>query len=175
MKIRPLEFAIVVVASDCNPTILNKDFLKHQNIVPEDWGWKVVEPEITTPPFAMVTYGSGVSISVEPNKFQVIDRLSGKAPNDSRISEIARKYIKVLPHVRYAAVGHNFRALFEQNDTEALLKERFPKTGTWDTEGFPLHDIGLKFVYPLEGGRFNVSLDAVSLDAATVIDQSGGR
>ena len=168
MEIRPLEFAIVVVASDCNPTILNKDFLKYQNIVPEEWGWKVTSPEITTPPFASVSYDSGVSVTVEPNKFQVVDHLSGHTPDASKIPEIARRYIEVLPHVRYTAVGHNFKAMFVQSDAEIFLKDRFLKTGPWDSEDLPLQSVGLKFAYLLEDGRLNVSLDAASM-----IDQSG--
>ncbi len=168
MEMRTIEFSIVVVARDCNPTILNKDFLKYQRIVPEEWGWKVVGPEITTPPFATVTYDSGVSVSVEPNKFQVIDRLSDKAPDASRIPEIARKYIEVLPHVRYTAVGHNFKGFAECEDAEAYLEERFLKRGVWDSDKYPLDGLSLKFVYPLEGGRFNLSLDA-----ATIVDRSG--
>jgi hypothetical protein len=36
MNIIPLEFSVVVVGEDCNPTILNPDFLRCRGIVPED-------------------------------------------------------------------------------------------------------------------------------------------
>lgn len=168
MEIRPLEFSIVIVASDCNPTILNPDFLAHQGIVPEDWGWKVSAPAITTPPFATVVYDSGVSVSVEPNKFQVVDRLIERTPDASKIPEIARKYIEVLPHVRYTAVGHNFKGFAEHADAEAFLKERFLKSGAWDSDKHPLDGISLKFAYPLQGGRL-----ILSLDAAAIVERSG--
>src|SRR5919106_1183607 len=138
MEIRPLEFSIVIVASDCNPTILNPDFLARQGIVPDDWGWRVSRPAITTPPFAIVSYDSGVSVSVEPNKFQVVDRLTDSTPYASRIPKVARRYIEVLPHVRYTAVGHNFKGFAEGTDDKAFLKQRFVKSGIWDSNEHPL-------------------------------------
>ncbi len=170
MPIRHLEFSIVVVASDCNPTILNPDFLGRQAIVPEDWGWKLAGPPITTPPFATVSYDSGVTVSVEPNKFQVVDRLADKTFETSKIPDIARKYIQVLPHVRYTAVGHNFRSFVERADAESLLKERFLKPGPWDSDAHRLEGISLKFVYLLQGGRV-----IFSLDGATMTDRSGDQ
>ncbi len=168
MEIRPLEFSIVVVASDCNPTILNPDFLAKNRIVPDDWGWKVSGPPITTPPFAMVSYDSGVSVSVEPNKFQVVDKLTDRTPDASRIPEVAHRYVEVLPHVRYTAVGHNFKGFAKQVDAEAFLKQRFLKSGVWDSDKHPLEGVSLKFAYPLQGGRLNLSLDG-----AIIEDRSG--
>lgn len=84
MANRHLEFSVVVVANDHNPTILNPDFLERQQIVPQTWGWKVADPAITTPPFAMVVYDSGVTVSVEPNKLQIPTSLSGVALSPAR-------------------------------------------------------------------------------------------
>jgi len=168
MDVRLLDFSIVVVASDCNPTILNPDFLARQDIVPDSWGWKVEGTAITTPPFATVSYDSGVTVSVEPNKVQVVDRLGDTPAEASRIPEIVKRYIEVLPHVRYTAVGHNFKGFVENPDAESFLKERFLKTGVWDNDKHPMQGLGLKFAYPLEGGRLNLSLDA-----ATIVGHSG--
>jgi len=167
MEFRPLEFSIVVVANDCNPTILNPDFLTKQGIVRDEWEWKLSGTPITTPPFAIVSYENGISISVEPNKFQIVDRLLSNKPNKSQIPQIACKYIQVLPHVRYTAVGHNFRGLLEHEKAKEFLRKRFIKDGVWDSNKRKLEGISLKFVYPLKGGRLNISLDA-----ADIIDRS---
>lgn len=169
MNIRPREFSIVIVASDFNPTILNSDFLERQEIVPEKWGWKVSGPQFTTPPFAMVTYDSGVAVSVKSNVFQVADGLRNKGPDSSKIPLIARKYIEVLPHVRYTAVGHNFMGFAELGDWEVFLQKRFLKSGVWDSKKYPLKGVSLKFVYPREGG----GQVTVALDSAILTDKSG--
>ncbi len=99
MSIVPLEFSVVVVGQDCNPTILNPDFLKHRGIVPEEWGWQLAGAPITTPPFATVSYDSGLTIKVEMTRFQVTDQLFADGVEKSKAIAVASKYIKVLPHV----------------------------------------------------------------------------
>lgn len=167
MELLPLEFSVVVVASDCNPTILNPDFLARQHIVPDDWGWKVLAGlAITTPAFAQVSYDSGVTVSVEQSKFQVVEALKETLPDKSRSTEIARQYVKVLPHVRYSAVGHNFKALVERTSVEAFLKERFLKSGAWDGDKHTLDAISLKFSYSLPGYRLIMALDGIIIEVS---------
>lgn len=168
MNFRPQEFSIVIVATDCNPTILNPDFLARQEIVPDEWDWKVSGSPITTPPFATVAYDSGVTVSVETNKFQVVDGLPDRMPDTSQIPKIARKYIEVLPHVRYSGVGHNFKGFAEIADPQSFLQERFLKKGVWVSKDYPLMGVSLKFAYPLDGGRINLALDGAIFE-----DRSG--
>lgn len=159
MNISHFEFSVVVVANDHNPTILNPDFLERRGIVQDGWGWKVTGPVITTPPFATVSYDSGVTVSVESHRLQVIVYSAPGGPQSSKVIDIARKYVEVLPHVRYSAVGINFRSLLEHPDANAFLKDHFLKSGTWDNETHLLQTVGLKLVYPLDGGRAILSLD----------------
>ncbi|MGH8646240.1 MAG: hypothetical protein ACREX4_17970 [Gammaproteobacteria bacterium] len=156
-----------MVANDHNPTILNPDFLERQQIVPEAWGWKVAGPAITTLPFAMVVYDSGVTVTVEPNKLQVTDKSVRGGPESSKVSDIARKYVEVLPHVRYSAVGINFHSLAENTEPDGFLKDRFLKSGSWDNEVHKLQGIGLKFVYPLDGRRLILALDGGIVTASS--------
>ncbi len=158
MNITPVEFAIVVVGQDCNPTILNPDFLRCRDIVPEDWGWEVVGPAITTPPFATVAYDSGVTIKVEPNRFQVADTKNVGDIGHSKAQHIAEKYISVLPHVRYTGVGINFRALVQVNQPDSFLKHHFLKDAPWVQQNPPI-GINLKLVYTLDDGKLNLSLE----------------
>lgn len=153
-----LQFAIVVVAHDHNPTILNPDFLRIQKIVPEDWGWKLASPPLMTPPFSHVTYDSNVRITVEPNKFQIIDDGSPSA-KESRIGDIASGYVRALPHTRYASVGNNFLSLIDYKDPSNYVRSRFLKSGAWDKN---LQSVGLKLAFPMEGGRILLSIDAGS-------------
>jgi hypothetical protein len=159
MSVIPLEFSIVVVGQDCNPTILNPDFLKYRKIVLEQWGWEVVNPPITTPAFATVSYNSGVTVKVEPTRFQVVDNKNAEDISQSKAVEIAQGYIRVLPHVRYTGVGINFRSLVEMEQPDVFLKERFLKPGPWDTEYNLLIGTSIKLVYSHDDGRLNLSLD----------------
>ena len=159
MNIVPLEFSIVVVGQDCNPTILNPDFLKYRGIVPQIWGWELAGAIITTPAIAVVSYDSGVTVKVEKNRFQVADQKVAANVAQSKAIDIARSYIEVLPHVRYTAVGINFRSLVEMKEPDAFLKERFLSTGPWDQEQNPLLGVNLKFAYSYNDGRLNLSLE----------------
>jgi hypothetical protein len=168
MTFYPLEFSIVVVGQDCNPTILNPDFLERTGIVPAEWGWKPEGLPITTPPFATVSYDSGVVVTVEPSRFVVSDRKVGDDIAASRAVEIARTYVQVLPHVRYTAVGINFRTLAGVAEAEAYLRDHFLARGPWYEELGPLQAVSLTLSYPLVGGRLNLTLEAAVV--TTVID-----
>jgi hypothetical protein len=159
MNPKLLQFSIVVLASDHNPTILNPDFLRLQEIVPDDWGWELASPPIMTPPFATVQYDSNVSISVESNKLQAADN-NVEDPSASKLVSMVKRYVEVVPHVRYTAVGMNFRSGFRLDDADNYLKERFLKSGAWDSNDNPVSSIGLKFVYPVESGRLVLSIDS---------------
>lgn len=158
MEVRHLEYSVVVVANDHNPTILNPDFLDRQDIVPAEWGWKVAGNPITTPPFAVVPYDNGVTVTVETNRLQVTHARG--TPESSKILGMARKYVEILPHVRYSAVGINFRSLAEHAEPNAFLKERFLKSGRWDSDAHALQGMGLKFVYLLDEARINLTMDS---------------
>jgi len=166
MNIHPIEFSIVVVGQDCNPTILNPDFLKYRKIVPDDWGWKLAGPAITTPPFATVPYDSGVTVTVEPSQFLVTDRSCGDHVEKSKIPEIAKAYVAELPNVRYTALGINFRSLVEMEVPDAYLKERFVKPGPWNQGERALETVSLTLGYAHEDGRLSLSMER-----ATVVTQ----
>jgi hypothetical protein len=151
-----VETSIVIVGEDCNPSILNPDFLRVQGIVPQDWGWELADAPLTTRNLSTVAYDSQVTLMVEPNRFQVKDG-SGSAPDpDSRILHIARRYIEVLPHVRYTGVGNNFQRFFAVEDPVGFLRERFIKPGPWSVaQG---RDVGVSFGYDHDAGQFTLSL-----------------
>jgi len=160
MDAQLLQFSVVVVGRTHNPSLLNPDFLVINNIVQKAWGWEVAET-ITTPPLAMVRYTTGVTVTVEHNKFQVADVDVRNKPIQSKAAAIARCYVETLPHVRYTAVGLNFQSAVDAEIPGQLLKERFLKPGAWDGPGHTVAGVGLRLVYPLDGGgRLVMSLDA---------------
>ncbi len=154
-----LQFSLVVIATDHNPTILNPDFLRLQNIVPTNWGWELASPPITTPPLATIQYESGVSISVESNKLQVVDD-KATTPSESKIVAMVNRYVEAVPHVRYTAVGINFRSAIKLDNADEYLKEQFLKKGPWDSKENQMKSVGLRFVYPATLGRLVMSIDS---------------
>jgi len=167
MNIHPVEFSIVVVGQDCNPTILNPDFLRCRKIVPQAWGWELDPPAITTPPFATVRYKSGVTIVVEPNRFVVTDQGSVEKVGASKIPTIAKAYIRALPHVRYTAVGTNFRSLIEMEDANGYLKSHFLKPGVGDQGQLSLESLSLTLGYAHDDARLGLSLESATVVKAT--------
>ena len=165
MKAQLIQLSVVVVGKAHNPTILNPDFLALRGIVPPEWGWEVDET-ITTPPFAIVRYKSGVAVNVEPNKLQVTDMMANGDPRQSKAAEVAAAYVGTLPHVRYTAVGLNFHSVVEVGSPETYLKNRFLKKGNWDNAAHPITAAGFRLVYPVEpAGRVTLSLDAGEVQA----------
>lgn len=160
MDAQLIQFSTVVVGKAHNPTILNPDFLSANAIVGTDWGWEVAET-ITTPPFAVVRYTCGVSVTVELNKLQVTDVNAGDDPTASKVAHIAAAYARTLPHVRYTAVGINFQSIVEIPSPESYLRDRYIKPGSWHSKKRELSAAGIRLVYPAtEGGRVTLSLDA---------------
>jgi hypothetical protein len=153
-----IQFSVVISGETHNPTILNPDFLAIRNIVPNEWGWEAIHV-VTTPALSVVGYANGLSLTVEPNKLQIIDAGVDDNPVNSRAAEIARRYVSTLPHVRYTAVGTNFLSAVELTDPETYVKNRFLKDGSWDSPSHPLSAVGLRLAYPLPNGRLFLSLD----------------
>ena len=149
--------SIVVLANENNPTILNPDFLKIQKIVPEDW--EVSDDPITTPPFSSVKYSNGYTIIVENDKVQFAqDGESIDAPS-TRLPEISQNYLTVLPHVKYSALGLNFRIAITADDPKGLIVDLFIKDGPWNTPKNRLDVAGLKFIYEENDAKYLYSFD----------------
>lgn len=153
-------FSIVVAANDYNPTILNPDFLAKNEIVPDAWGWKLIGLPLTTPPFATVSYDSQVSVTVDPKKLLIFD--GSAPPSKSKIGKLVKKYVETLPHVRYSAVGFNFSNFIEDSGSKALLERLFFKKGAGLVPNNELQDLGVSFVYSLDGGKISLTLNSAT-------------
>jgi hypothetical protein len=163
MKFNLDNFSIVVLAQAHNPTILNPDFLKNNKIIDPSFTPNNV---ICTPPVAQISYVEGISIIAEFEKLQFIDTDHKRIPFESPISEIAKNYIHVLPHVRYKAAGLNFVGHYRCKDKEfalSFLPHKFLKEGSWNTYGDTLPQVSLKFIYPLKNIKCTINMETVEL------------
>jgi hypothetical protein len=159
-----LQFNLVVLASDNNPTILNPDFLKYGGIVTEELNMEVVGPAITTPAFSTVQYNNGIGITVEPQKIQVADN-NLKELDKSFAQRILKSYVKTVPHVNYTAVGINFRLIHSVSDPDGLIKKYLLHTKFVENSKEQPKKLGVKLAYDFNGFIFTLNLNADTLKA----------
>ncbi len=142
-----IDFSIVLAAKSNNPTILNPDFLRCNNVIDESW--KLKQSPICTEPFASVIYENGVSILSQLDKIVFGINKPGSKEDFAAISAVAIAYLKLIPHVNYHAIGINPRYILYLDNgikPEKFILETF------------IIDKYIKFK-PLSAG-FNISFDA---------------
>jgi len=157
------EISIVVVAQNHNPTILNPDFLKFNEIAPKDW--ELAAPPICVAPMAQVAFKNGVSIVAQFDKVIFAEAVLDKSAEDLRIAKIARKYIEILPHVNYSSVGINPKGhiVFAENNVQEYLVETFLTDGPWRDIGNSPIKASIKLAYTLDRCKCALTIDEAIL------------
>jgi hypothetical protein len=102
------QLSIVVVAQNHNPTVLNPDFLKSNEIVPRDW--ELDGNPVCVEMIAQVNFKNGVKITSQPDRIIFFQGVNDPELKDVEIPRIAADYVSLIRHVRYTAVGVNPRA-----------------------------------------------------------------
>lgn len=166
-----LDLSVVILAKVHNPSILHDAFLKREGIVPQEWA----EPEesISTPPFARIRYGNGIVIIVELNKLQVIDNDPPKSLRDSPSIGIVRKYVQVLPHVTYTALGLNITGFTERQNASEYLINRFMTSGPWNSGETRPQKCSFTLEYLLPSVKVSFNIDASSVQKPSHRERKG--
>lgn len=149
-------FSVVVTASNHNPSLLNPDFLQIREIVPRDY--ELAGSPFSTPPLAVVRYKQGVSITVEIDKLQVVESVAGEFPKSPAAPDIASKYVRTLPHVRYTGVGINWTGFVRQENPGVWISNRFLSKGPWREDPHKLLSTEIRLIYGIGDVRCNLSL-----------------
>lgn len=158
------EISIVIVGRNHNPTILNPDFLKYNDIIPNDW--ELAGPPICVEPMAQVTFKNGINIVSQFDKVIFRETIKTKKPEEIEIPSITGKYIKTLPHVDYRAVGINLKGhvIFDSEDKlRKYLVETFLAPGPWCEIGNTPVKTSFKFVYSFDESLCNLTIDEAIL------------
>lgn len=159
-KVNIQEIAVVIVAKSNNPSILNPDFLKHNNIVPKSW--ELSESPLATEPISQVKFKSNISIAAQFEKLIFTEAVRDKTVKKYLVPNIAKKYVQVLPHVDYTAVGINIKghviadtpAEAENYAIDALFAE-----GAWKNF-FKAQPTALpKLTYGLPDGQLSITVE----------------
>ncbi len=148
-SIKLVGFSVVLVANSNNPSILNPDFLRYNEIV--DASQQVQGPPIAIPGFSQVTFESGLIVKAEPNR--VIFEQSGDplAKECVICPDMAKRYLDKVPHVPYSAIGINpqgFRS--SPADKPEKVSTALRDKGTWMSFKDVCPDIHLKTIYKYE-------------------------
>jgi hypothetical protein len=163
------DVSVVVLAQDNNPTILNADFLRAQEIVPDRIGDLVPDSVLVTPAIATVRFSTGFSITLERGRLLVAESREELDPDDSLVPEVARRMTRVLPHVRYTAVGTNFTARWPVAEAEKFLTARFLREGPWNADARQVADIGLRLQYDIKEAQFQLSLESARAEGESFV------
>ena len=163
-------FSIVFIGKQ-NPAILNHDFLERNNVIPREKEpfstlysknkGKPFNDTITTQIFAAIRYDH-ISITVEENKFQIIDEKLGD-PTQSPILPMTKKYFGEL--LRYTPMklgGINFNGEIEfktQKDQDSFDAELgISKSKLKKKIDEKKLTVGVIFSFPWENGIVQVQI-----------------
>jgi hypothetical protein len=158
------ELAVVVVAKNHNPTILNPDFLKYNGIVSPDW--ELARPPICTEPVAEVRYRNGINIIAQLQKLIFSQTLADRSIDEAQVPEIMVKYIETLPHVDYRATGINVVGHVSTDTEEEAQKyilDNLIAQGPWKKVKNQQPNVSVSFSYPIEQGSLNITVEKALL------------
>lgn len=158
-------FSIVIVAWNNNPSILNPDFLKINKIVPDDW--ETISPIFTTEEISQVVYKNQVSIQVQPDKL-ILNELINDNNFQGLIPKIAIKYLEVLPHANYYALGVNLISHIIVDDSEEIdnyFGKYILRSGDWKKYKNVSPNPFVSLNYPLENCQINISINSAKIES----------
>ena len=157
VQIDLLEFSVVVVAQANNPTLLNPDFLKHNGIVGTQWRLSEDHPPITTPPLSEVTFEGGLIVRADPIRVTFEQQGSALSPEDIECADMAKGYLKTVPHAPYIAFGINLKAVV-LNSPLSQLSNVLRSNGSWMTFESIVPRFELRAIYEMERKRLTLEL-----------------
>lgn len=160
------ELAIVMVAPNHRPTMLNLEFLRCSSIVPEDWN--VIRPPVNTQQSAQLIFQNGVSLTAQGNQISFMEPFATKNPQDVWVPKIIRQYVQLLPYAGYQAVGINLRGFVsfpvqEGDAARQFLTQKLLTPGRWQDYGQQPVKAGINLAYDLDGRQLYLSINEVTL------------
>ncbi|WP_424947009.1 hypothetical protein [Candidatus Spongiihabitans sp.] len=118
----------MLVGENHNPSILNPDFLWRNRIVPENLELDDNIASMSSPIKSQCAFKNGMKIISEANRIV----FSQDNPEENNFChEIAQKYLKTVPLVRYTAIGINFVGSFPVSNGNQALRNML-RSGEWD-------------------------------------------
>ena len=143
-SIEIVEFSVVLVATENNPSILNLDFLRYNEIVDPDW--QEQDPPVLNPAFARVSFENGLTVTADRKR--VIFEQSG---DRLLASEVAKRYFQQVPHVSYSGIGINPKFFLHSTGEHLPIMESVVRDqGVWMSFKDVAPTVQLKLIYRYE-------------------------
>jgi hypothetical protein len=156
--------AIVILAKNHNPTILNPDFLKYNKIVPEDWS--LASAPICAEVVSEVIYTNGVQVTAQFDKLVFRQLYEDNASAHLLVPDIAAQYVHTIRHVDYRAIGINPKGYVitdSQEKASQFVLQKCIAPGPWKEFPSEPQSASVKFVYPCTNGIISVFVEDASL------------
>ena len=97
-------FSVVLVADNVEPSTINPDFLRYNDIVGSDL--QTNQPPFSTPVFSQVVFEGGLAVTAQPDRLDFIQQ--GEAlTEDLAVADMATRFLEKVPHLPYKAIGLN--------------------------------------------------------------------
>lgn len=160
------ELAIVITAKNYDPSLLNPNFLKYSQIVPEDW--ELAKQPVVSNRGSQIVFNNGVYIAAQPNRLMFVEALNDKEDKtDARIPQLVHRYIEILRTIEYQAVGINFRGYTTCTNTtvaeNSYLLDNFIQPGEWQDCGIKPVKAGLNLAFEYENRQLGLSINEAGL------------
>lgn len=135
-----VDASVVLIARVHNPSIINADFLRHKEIVPNDWSDKP-ENSLATPIVSKVDFGK-FQLEVNSDRLILVEKAehvtSKQFPASDNLYQCAKRYVETLPHIPYVAMGFNWSVHIDVRDSLEWFKKKFLTGQKWrGAEVFP--------------------------------------
>lgn len=125
-------FSVVIAANSNNPTVLNQDFLSHNGIVPKDWVLHEDMLPVITPAVSLIAFKNGFKVMAELNRILFEQLTAPLKEEDIVCADIAKRYIRTIPHVPYTAIGINLHGYrIRRNQGSETVSDLLIKKGGW--------------------------------------------
>ena len=161
-SIELVEFSVVVLATENNPSILNPDFLQYNEIVGPDW--QVQDSPILNPAFAQVAFEGGLTVKADLQRVS-FEQLGGELV----IPEVAKRYFQQVPYIPYSGIGINPKFFLRLTGEHPPLMENIVRDqGAWMSFKDVAPTVQLKSIYRYE--ERTISLDVAHIEP-TIDDQ----
>ena len=174
LQITNLSF--VILARSHNPSLLNPDFLKVNNIIGNDW--VTMSPTFSTEQLSQVVFNNGINLALQPDRLTINQDFEHKFDfKDVLLADIASKFLETLPHVNYMALGINptghiiFETETELND---FVLTKLLRDGDWKNFNGIQPEVAFSFSYSLEKKDIQVSINDVIVSNRETKEKESG-
>lgn len=159
------ELVIVIAAKGLKPNAISAEFLKHSSIVPQDW--KLAAKPIRNQKITQVKYQNGVIISAEFNRIILRENIANKQPSEIAISNMARKYIEIMPNLEYRAIAINPQGYLTFDGSSEAVRNYFSQglfaPASWQEFGTAPVNATVDLYYTLESGKLRLQIAPAQL------------